>query len=108
MSMSEPTDEITVEVIYALPAEQRVFTLRVKVGTTAAEAVAQIAGQLPAGLATDDLGVFGRRVSTDHQLHEGDRVELYRPLTADPKMVRRELARLGKSMGKKQKPSTPD
>ncbi len=67
------------------------------------QAVAGVADRLPALVATDDLGIFGRRVAADYVLSEGDRVELYRPLKADPKTVRRELARLGKSMGAKRR-----
>ena len=106
--MPDAATHISVEVAYALPTQQKVFTLRVENGTSAAGAVALVVAQLPEGLPTDDLGVFGRRVSADQVLEEGDRVELYRPLTADPKMVRRELARLGKSMGKKQKSTATD
>ncbi|MFK8016797.1 MAG: RnfH family protein [Gammaproteobacteria bacterium] len=101
--MSDAAVLINVEVAYALPATQQTFALRVALGTTAGAAVEHIAAQLPEAYPTDDLGVFGRRVKPDQVLEEGDRVELYRPLTADPKTVRRELALLGKSMGKKQK-----
>jgi putative ubiquitin-RnfH superfamily antitoxin RatB of RatAB toxin-antitoxin module len=53
------------------------------------------------GLAERPLGVFGKRVKPGHVLGEGDRVEIYRPLKADPKIVRRELAAMGKTMGGK-------
>ncbi len=96
---SMPELPLAIEVAFALPDEQVIYPLRVPPGTTAAQAVAQIAQRLPAGTVMDDLGIFGRRVKPDQQLREGDRVELYRPLKADPKVVRRELARLGKSMG---------
>lgn len=94
-----PESLLSIEVAYALPEEQAIFALRVAPGTTAAQAVAQVADRLPAETVTDDLGIFGRRIKADQPLREGDRVELYRPLTADPKVVRRELARMGKSMG---------
>jgi putative ubiquitin-RnfH superfamily antitoxin RatB of RatAB toxin-antitoxin module len=48
-----------------------------------------------------DLGVFAQKVSHDYLLQEGDRLEIYRPLTADPKEVRRQLALMGKTMGQK-------
>ncbi len=94
-----PESLLSIEVAYALPEDQAIFSLRVPPGTTAADAVAQVAERLPAGTVTDDLGIFGRRIKVDQPLRDGDRVELYRPLTADPKVVRRELARMGKSMG---------
>lgn len=40
--------------------------------------------------APPDVGVWGRKVSLNHRLREGDRVEVYRPLTVDPKVARRE------------------
>ena len=101
---------IAVEVVYALPTRQLLLPLRVPAGTTALEAVkrsdieTQFEG-LDASRCT--LGVFGRKVDADHVLADGDRVEIYRPLTADPKEVRRQLARIGKTMGKSQAPSKP-
>jgi len=47
------------------------------------------------------VGIYAKKVSLDTLLEEGDRVEIYRPLTADPKEVRRQLALIGKSMGKR-------
>ena len=51
----------------------------------------------------DDLscGIYSQKTSLDTLLEEGDRVEIYRPLKADPRQVRRQLADLGKTMGKK-------
>lgn len=43
-------------------------------------------------------GVYSQRVDQNYLLQQGDRLEVYRPLTADPKQVRRELAKLGKTM----------
>jgi len=48
-----------------------------------------------------DIGIFSQKVTLDTLLEEGDRLEIYRPLTADPKEVRRQLALMGKTMGKK-------
>lgn len=92
MFMSEAL--IDIEVAWALPEQQTIVALRVPAGCTAAQAVAYLEQPVPAGLGADDLGVFGRRVTPEHVLRDGDRVELYRPLTADPKDIRRELARL--------------
>jgi putative ubiquitin-RnfH superfamily antitoxin RatB of RatAB toxin-antitoxin module len=92
-----------VEVAYATPEAQAVIPVEVHIGTTAAEAVQQsgIELQFPEiDLETSKLGIFGKRVKPQLILHEGDRVEIYRPLTADPKVVRRELAAMGKTMGK--------
>jgi len=99
--------EITVSLVFALPERQWVYEARVPRGHSAAELVDQ------SGFLTEitflknksvkdlALGVFAQPIRMDYLLEEGDRVEIYRPLTADPKEVRRQLALLGKTMGKK-------
>jgi hypothetical protein len=91
-----------VSVAYAERDRQTVIELMVPAGTTAAEAVerAGIRERHP-GIASDaPLGIFGRKVAAGTVLAAGDRVELYRPLPADPKDTRRRLAREGRTMGK--------
>jgi putative ubiquitin-RnfH superfamily antitoxin RatB of RatAB toxin-antitoxin module len=85
---------INVEVAYAAVDRQALLKLKVPVGTTVLGAV-QASGMAEhfaeAQLTTFPMGVFGK-VVTDPQsqrLEEGDRVEIYRPLLADPKEVRR-------------------
>ena len=101
---------IDVEVAWATPERQLIVPVTVPAGTTAAEAVrlSGIEREIgEEGLAERPLGVFGKRVKPGHVLAEGDRVEIYRPLKADPKVVRRELAAMGRTMGggKSRKPS---
>jgi putative ubiquitin-RnfH superfamily antitoxin RatB of RatAB toxin-antitoxin module len=94
---------IQVEVAWATPQRQLIVPVTVPAGTSAAEAVrlSGIERELgEEGLAERPLGVFGKRVKPAHVLAEGDRVEIYRPLKADPKVVRRELAAMGKTMGR--------
>jgi putative ubiquitin-RnfH superfamily antitoxin RatB of RatAB toxin-antitoxin module len=86
---------IAVEVVYALRDRQIVLTVRVPPGTTVGEAIEQshIARELNGtDLTHAPLGIHGRVVSRDTRLQEGDRVEIYRPLVADPKQTRRERA----------------
>lgn len=90
-------DLIEVEVAYALPRKQTVVTLKVPVGTTAREAIAR--SGIAAQPADGDwnkvaVGIFGRRAPLATVLREHDRVEIYRPLIADPKQARRKRARL--------------
>ncbi len=95
--------EIEIHVVYALPSRQPVVSLRVSAGTTAVDAVRQsgLLSQHPEiALDTVKLGIYGRRVAPDHAVSAGDRVEIYRPLTADPKAVRRERAERSKSAGR--------
>ncbi len=97
-------EQVDVEVAWATPERQIILPVTVPAGTTAGEAVRLSAIEDKVeGLVAENhvIGVFGKRVKPDHVLSAGDRVEIYRPLKADPKVVRRELAALGKTMGKK-------
>ena len=92
--MSEDQN-IAVEVAYALPDEQAIVAVNVAAGTSAIDAVRQsgIAGRFE-GLDIEQarLGIFGKVVANTQVLQAGDRVEVYRPLIADPKEVRKERA----------------
>jgi len=96
------SDRILVEVVYAQPGKQVVLAVDLPVGACAGDAV-RLSGIAThfAGLDLEHapLGVYGKRVPREHPLAAGDRVEIYRPLTADPKEVRRRLAAQGKTMG---------
>lgn len=97
------TERIGVEVAYARPERQQIIALKVAPGTTAAQAVAcsGILEQFPElDRAALKLGIFSKPVRPDTALREGDRVEIYRPLLADPKEVRRRRAESGKAMKK--------
>lgn len=97
------SNEILVEVAYALPEQQLIVELMVPEGTTAEQAVLQsgIIGKFPEiDLAQNKLGIFGKLIKADTVLRERDRVEVYRPLIADPKEVRRQRAAEGKVMKK--------
>lgn len=95
-------DAFRVEVVYATPERQWLIALDVAPGTTVSEAIhcSGLPEQCP-GIDLTNIGVFGERVSHHHRLEPGDRIEIYRPLIADPKDARRELARQGKSMGQR-------
>ena len=97
------SNEILVEVAYALPQQQLIVELMVPEGTTAEQAVLQsrILQKFPEiDLAQNKLGIFGKLVKSDTVLRERDRVEIYRSLIADPKEVRRQRAAEGKAMKK--------
>ncbi len=94
---------IPVEVAYARPDKQRIIPLEVPVGTTVREAIeaSGILEEFPEiDLSRNKVGIFGRLTKPDTVLREGDRVEIYRPLIADPKAVRRQRAAQGKTMRK--------
>lgn len=91
--MSEQT--ISVEVVYALPKQQTVKQLKVPEGTTLIQAVEQsgILVQFPEiDTATNKMGIFGKGAKPDTVLRDRDRVEIYRPLIANPKEVRKKNA----------------
>jgi putative ubiquitin-RnfH superfamily antitoxin RatB of RatAB toxin-antitoxin module len=88
-------EEILVEVAYALPSEQVILPLKVKPGTTAQAAIeaSGILAKFPEiDLETNKIGIFGKLCKLDTPLRERDRVEIYRPLIADPKEARRQRA----------------
>jgi putative ubiquitin-RnfH superfamily antitoxin RatB of RatAB toxin-antitoxin module len=88
-------ERLRVEVVYALPGAQHVLSLQLPIGATVAEAIAAsgICSRHPEiDLARTAVGVFGRRVRLDRPLRHDDRVEIYRPLAADPKTSRRRRA----------------
>ena len=81
---------------YALREEQVLLELEVTDGTTARQAIERsgILQRFPEiDLARAGLGIFGRVVAPDTPLRDGDRVEIYRPLIADPKLARRTRAK---------------
>lgn len=91
-----------IEVIYARPERQELVTLELPEGSTVLQAV-EASGLLqkypdiePGG--RNKLGVFAKLVKSDAVLRDRDRVEIYRPLIADPKEVRRQKAAEGKIM----------
>ncbi|RFF28987.1 MULTISPECIES: RnfH family protein [unclassified Wenzhouxiangella] len=97
-------ERISVEVAAATPERQLVVPLTVPAGTTLAQAVAQadIPARIPGFEVNEDrMGIFGKRRRPDTVLQEGDRAEVYRPLTADPKEVRRQLAELARAQNRK-------
>ncbi len=88
---------IEIEVAYALPEKQRIYGLKVESGTTVLDAAKQspVLGDFPeVDIEDAKMGIFGQNVRNpaDHVLQEGDRVEIYRPLIADPKAARRKRA----------------
>jgi putative ubiquitin-RnfH superfamily antitoxin RatB of RatAB toxin-antitoxin module len=95
-----------VEVTYALEKKQTLLELEVDEGATLKQAI-ELSGIIDTypqiDLTKDKTGIFGKIAKLDTVLREKDRVEIYRPLIADPKQVRKERAAQGKVMrsGKK-------
>ncbi|MDX8386610.1 MAG: RnfH family protein [Gallionella sp.] len=97
------SDSINIEVVYALPYEQILLEQQVASGATVAEAIdaCGILKKFPEiDLGKNKLGIFGKLTKADAVLRDKDRIEIYRPLLADPKEVRRRRAEEGKAMKK--------
>ena len=96
-------ESIDVEVAYALPEKQVIRAVNVDAGTTIGAAIVQsgIMMDFP-DLELEDakVGIFSKAAVMTTVLSDGDRVEIYRPLIADPKEVRRKRAVAGKKMKK--------
>ena len=97
------SDKIDFEVVYALPDSQTLLSKSAPAGITVAEGI-QISGVLnkhpEIDLNVNKLGIFGKLTKADSVLRDKDRIEIYRPLIADPKEVRRRRAEEGKVMKK--------
>ena len=87
--------DIAVEVVYALPEKQYLLKVSVAEGSIV-EQVITASGILELrtdiSLAKNKVGIFSRPVKLTDTVNEGDRVEIYRPLIADPKELRRQRA----------------
>ncbi len=97
-------ETMRVEVAYAKPDEQVILEVNGKVGMTVRQAV-EASGILKRFAEIDldntDMGVFGKLARKDAVLSPGDRVEIYRPLIADPKEQRKKRAAEGKELKKR-------
>lgn len=96
--MSAPSS-LSVEVVYALPAHQWMVQVKLPDGATVEDAI-RASGVLDEfteiDLGKNKVGIFSKLVKLDEVVRDKDRVEIYRPLIADPKEVRRKRAEAGK------------
>ena len=98
--------QIRIEVAYANPEKQSILVIDIEGSTSPREAI-KLSGiklEFPEiDLENAKIGIFGKLITDSYQLKHKDRIEIYRPLLADPKEVRRRLAAEGKTMGKRNK-----
>lgn len=95
-----PHNNITVEVAYALPHQQLIIPVQVSPNTTAEQAITAsgIITKFPEiDLSKNQIGIFGKSTRLDTILRNMDRVEIYRPLIADAKEVRKQRAEADKA-----------
>ncbi|WP_051971580.1 RnfH family protein [Massilia sp. 9096] len=93
--------EVQVYVLYATPQREFLHPMRVEPGTTIGQAIER-SGVLQSfpeiNLVTQPVGIYGKKKTLDTVLRERDRIEIYRPLVADPKDSRRKrAAKLGRT-----------
>lgn len=92
--------KIVVEIAHALPGRQELRRVELPEGSTVEDALA--ASGLSEQFRKPDsgrVGIYGKAVRTDAVLRDGDRVEIYRPLRADPKDLRRARAAKKRAKG---------
>ncbi|MBV7315376.1 RnfH family protein [Shewanella sp. NIFS-20-20] len=101
--MNHNQDSFSVDIIYALPDRAKVISVMVDSHTQVADAVLQ-SGMIDffpeIDIDTVKLGSFSRLIKASDRLEPGMRVEIYRPLIADPKDVRRRRAEQAKEDGR--------
>lgn len=103
MTEQKVNGKIKVEVLHALPQEQILLTVEVHPGATVEEAIkaSGILLKYPTiDLGSNKVGIFSKLTKLDTVVREKDRIEIYRPLIADPKEVRKKRAEEGKVMKK--------
>lgn len=97
---SMAVETVEIEVAYARPHEQVILSLSVPADSTIEEAIHEsgVLKRFPEiDLKVNKVGVFGKLSKLDGHLRAGDRIEIYRPLRADPKAARRKRAQEDKS-----------
>lgn len=97
------SETIKIEIAYALQHDQTLLTRQAAPGTTAEQAIRDsgLLEKYPEiDLGKNKIGIFGKLAKLDTVLRDKDRIEIYRPLIADPKEVRKKRAEEGKVMKK--------
>jgi putative ubiquitin-RnfH superfamily antitoxin RatB of RatAB toxin-antitoxin module len=99
-------DQLPIEVVYGLPHKQSLISLVVSPSTTVEQAIVQ-SGILniysDINLVENKVGVWNRSCKLTDALKAGDRIEIYRPLIADPKEIRKLRAQKAKDEGRANK-----
>lgn len=105
-TQSQDENFLNIEVVYGTPEKQKIISLHVTENTTVEQAIEQsaITKLFPEiDLKVNKLGVWNRTCKASQVLNDGDRIEIYRPLIADPKEVRKRRAEKAKEEGRADK-----
>ena len=100
------SDTLTIEVAYALPDKQSLLEIEVPEGAHVKQAI-ELSGIMnlypEIDLSVNKVGIWNRTAKLVEALKDGDRIEIYRPLIADPKEVRKKRAEKAKLEGRADK-----
>ncbi|MCW8877954.1 MAG: RnfH family protein [Kangiellaceae bacterium] len=106
MDSLETANSLTIELIYALPEEQELLVIQAPMGSTVEQAI-ELSGILSKypeiDLTNTKVGIFSKVTKLNEVLRDGDRIEIYRPLIADPKEMRRKKALEKQQQAEKEK-----
>ncbi|MCH8502070.1 MAG: RnfH family protein [Aliidiomarina sp.] len=97
---------LSVEVVYGTPEKQKIVPVSVPAECTVAEAIAQSGIQTffpEIDLNVNAVGIWNKTCKLTDPVRQGDRIEIYRPLIADPKEIRRRRAEQAKEDGRADK-----
>lgn len=100
------SNAINIEVVYGLPEKQSLLSVKVAPGSSVLQAIEASGIQkiyTDINLKENKVGVWNRTCKLSDILREGDRVEIYRPMIADPKEVRKRRAEKAKDEGRADK-----
>ncbi|MCP3428612.1 RnfH family protein [Opacimonas viscosa] len=103
---AETTELLTIEVVYGTPEQQTIKTVSVPVATAVEDAInmSKITEVYPEiDLTINKVGIWNRTCKLTDVVKNNDRIEIYRPLIADPKEVRRQRAEKAKAEGRADK-----
>ena len=104
--MSDQDNKIQIEVVFGLPKKQVLLNLSVEEGTTVEQAIV-VSGMLTEfseiDLSTNKVGIWNKAAKLTDILADLDRIEIYRPMIADPKEVRKRRAAKAKEEGRANK-----
>lgn len=106
MSHDKNIQRITIEVAYALPEKQSLLQLQVVQGSTVEQAIEKsgiLVSHPEIDLSENKVGIWSKTCKLNAELKDGDRIEIYRPLIADPKEVRKRRAERAKQEGRADK-----
>jgi len=99
-------EQLSIEVVYGLPHKQSLISLVVSSNTTVEQAIVQsgVLNLYPdINLSKNKVGIWNRSCKLNDTLKSGDRIEIYRPLIADPKEIRKLRAQKAKDEGRANK-----